>query len=233
MTPNPAPSGFARPDATAAESRWFPFQVGTTRASSPTVSQTTQRPGPQSMPSTPGLQQNTAASQATGQSSGIATDDSTRPVQTRAQPRHQPAAASVPAQQRSGQAQQAQTPQRTSAASQPAASTSSQPVQTQAQENPASVVPAPQQAPAAPATQSGNYKVQLYTKLLAAETIAVVGDFGLKRPIHKLAQWIEANGGIYAPEITPKVTKMICAWQAWKMKGPMGMLSPLNSSTSV
>ncbi|MCJ1425716.1 hypothetical protein MMC29_003616, partial [Sticta canariensis] len=47
-------------------------------------------------------------------------------------------------------------------------------------------------------------------------TIAVTGDFGPQRSHEKIRQWVEANGGTFASNITPKVTHLICSRQHFK-----------------
>lgn len=49
-------------------------------------------------------------------------------------------------------------------------------------------------------------------------TIAVTGDFGPQRSHEKMQQWVEANGGTFAFNITPEVTHLICSREHFKKK---------------
>lgn len=47
-------------------------------------------------------------------------------------------------------------------------------------------------------------------------TIAVTGDFGETRTHDKMKQWIEANGGTFAPKISVEVTHLVCSKEHYK-----------------
>ncbi|KAI9664349.1 MAG: hypothetical protein M1831_002282 [Alyxoria varia] len=229
-TPRPLPLTGSSPQNSAANQPARPSStVATSNSTQPvqTQAQPQRQPINTSVPSQQTLAQprQTQTLQPNNAASDSAASNSTPPVQSQAQPTRDsstvgPSSQKVPAQVQPAQASQ---PTNASSSADRTAGNSTQPAQSQAQpaRNPAAALPPPPQSPARPTTQTGNNKVQIYTKILARDTIAIVGDFGAKRPIYRLAQWIEANGGTYAPDISSKVTKLICSWQAWKEKGPM------------
>lgn len=55
-------------------------------------------------------------------------------------------------------------------------------------------------------------------------TIAVTGDFGLARTHEKMRQWIECNGGTFAPKFTIDVTHLVCSKEHLRKAVRMGML---------
>jgi len=54
-------------------------------------------------------------------------------------------------------------------------------------------------------------------------TIAVTGDFGERRDIHKMKTWIQVNGGIFASEMSSKVTHLVCSKEHFKQNVSIGM----------
>lgn len=53
-------------------------------------------------------------------------------------------------------------------------------------------------------------------------TIAVTGDFGQDRSFEKIRKWVQANGGSFAYEITPRVTHLVCSKNHHKKDVIMG-----------
>ncbi|KAL6715479.1 hypothetical protein ACLMJK_006440 [Lecanora helva] len=47
-------------------------------------------------------------------------------------------------------------------------------------------------------------------------SIAITGDFGEKRGPEKMKEWIQVNGGKFAPEISSNVTHLICSKRHYK-----------------
>lgn len=52
--------------------------------------------------------------------------------------------------------------------------------------------------------------------------IAITGDFGETRTHDKMRQWIEANGGTFAPKISAEVTHLVCSKEHYKKSVTMG-----------
>ncbi len=55
-------------------------------------------------------------------------------------------------------------------------------------------------------------------------TIAVTGNFGETRTHDKMKQWIEANGGTFAPKISVEVTHLVCSKEHFKKSVTIGMV---------
>lgn len=54
-------------------------------------------------------------------------------------------------------------------------------------------------------------------------TIAISGYFGEQRSVEKMRQWIHANGGTVASDISTEVTHLVCSKEHFKKDVAMGM----------
>jgi hypothetical protein len=52
--------------------------------------------------------------------------------------------------------------------------------------------------------------------------IAVTGDFGKDRTHSKIRKWVEANGGVFALQVSHEVTHLVCSTEHFKRNAPMG-----------
>ena len=56
-------------------------------------------------------------------------------------------------------------------------------------------------------------------------TIAISGYFGEQRSAEQMRQWIHANGGTVASDISTEVTHLVCSKEHFKEDVAMGMIS--------
>lgn len=54
-------------------------------------------------------------------------------------------------------------------------------------------------------------------------TIAISGNFGEQRSVEKMRQWVHANGGTVASDISAEVTHLVCSKEHFKKDVAMGM----------
>ena len=59
--------------------------------------------------------------------------------------------------------------------------------------------------------------------------IAITGDFGERRGIDKMKQWIHFNDGRFATEISSQVTHLVCSKDHFKKRTMMGMVITLSA----
>lgn len=54
-------------------------------------------------------------------------------------------------------------------------------------------------------------------------TIAITGYFGEQRSSEQMRKWIHNNGGIFAYNVSPKITHLVCSKEDFKKNVAMGM----------
>ena len=60
--------------------------------------------------------------------------------------------------------------------------------------------------------------------------VAVTGDFGERRGIEKMRQWIQVNGGEFVQHIDVDVTHLICSKEHFLRDVTLGKLSSLRAA---
>ena len=58
--------------------------------------------------------------------------------------------------------------------------------------------------------------------LLKRLVIAVTGDFGTQRSMDKMKAWIHAHGGSFSPDVSTKVTHLICSKEDYRNQVLLG-----------